>query len=456
MTSPGLVLRPAGGSHRSVRRRRVSRRTRLARWAALAGGLVVLLALVLVVRWAADAPARQVAASLDDALAGAPVEVAQFYEARANRPFWVEGRGIPPHATLRPEAARMAKLAAAALPSEIPAAVKARALAAVTRAQSGDAADLARAEVALSTAFAEALRSMQPAGALAFIDPDLPARPGPREALEQAASSADLAGYLDQLQAVNPLYAALRAQWSPTHPQAALIEANLHRLRVLPPFTARRYLVVNPASQELALYEDGKLTDTMRVVVGRRDEPTPMMAGLMTHLILNPYWEVPVDIVRESVAPHVMREGAGYLAGRRFQVLSDWTETAEPMSPAAVDWEAVAAGGTDVPVRQLPGGDNMMGGVKFMLPNELGIYLHDTPDRWAFDARQRLISAGCVRLERAQDLARWLLGKPPAATKANQRVELFPSVPVYITYQTAEAGPRGLVLHPDVYGRDRR
>lgn len=285
-----------------------------------------------------------------------------------------------------------------------------------------------------------------------------------RLGLPAGATEAALAGAVRRFQAAHSLgetgvadTATLVALNAGAAHYERLIEANLARARALPPPVGKRFLLVNPAAQTLTLYEGGKAKDTMRVVVGRRDDPTPMMAGLMRYAVFNPYWEVPVDLVRDSLAPKVMRLGPGYFEGSHFEALSDWGETPVTVDPRTVDWPAVAGGGVDLPVRQKPGGDNMMGQVKFMLPNELGIYLHDTPDRWAFDAPRRLLSAGCVRLENAGALTAWLYGKSaPAAGKlgANARVDLPEEVPVYISYLTAAPGPRGVVFHPDVYGRD--
>jgi murein L,D-transpeptidase YcbB/YkuD len=108
-------------------------------------------------------------------------------------------------------------------------------------------------------------------------------------------------------------------------------------------------------------------------------------------------------------------------------------------------------------VRQLPGKGNFMGKVKFMFPNEQGIFLHDTPDKQLLKEDARQLSSGCVRLEDASRLGRWLLGKPlPTRVKApEQRIELPQLVPVYITYLTAmpEKGG-GIAFRNDVYVRD--
>jgi murein L,D-transpeptidase YcbB/YkuD len=122
-----------------------------------------------------------------------------------------------------------------------------------------------------------------------------------------------------------------------------------------------------------------------------------------------------------------------------------------------VDWKAVVAGERPLRVRQLPGADNMMGQIKFMMPNDLGIYLHDTPNKAPFSGPERALSAGCVRLLDAERLSRLLLGRTPAelATgEPEQRVDLARPVPVYITYLTVSPRPEGVLVSRDVYGRD--
>jgi len=236
-----------------------------------------------------------------------------------------------------------------------------------------------------------------------------------------------------------------------------LIELNLERAAALPADLGRRYVLVDAAAARLWMYEDGEPVDSMRVIVGRPDAQTPMMASLIRYAVLNPYWNVPDDLVRSRIAPNVLRQGLPYLRERGYELLSGWAEDAPQLDPATVDWAAVAAGRQRLRVRQRPGTGNMMGEVKFRMPNDLGIYLHDTPDRALFEAGDRRLSSGCVRLEDAQRLSRWLFGRRVAAssTDPEQRVDLREPVPIYITYFTAapsEGG--GVAFRHDVYGRD--
>ena len=126
------------------------------------------------------------------------------------------------------------------------------------------------------------------------------------------------------------------------------------------------------------------------------------------------------------------------------------------MDPATVDWRAVADAREIVKVRQLPGPANSMGQVKFGFPNSHDIYLHDTPKKELFASDSRDVSNGCIRLEDAERLGRWLLGRDPVAMSSGpeQHVLLPKPVPVYVTYLTADADNGRLSFLDDVYGRD--
>jgi murein L,D-transpeptidase YcbB/YkuD len=197
----------------------------------------------------------------------------------------------------------------------------------------------------------------------------------------------------------------------------------------------------------------------MRVIVGKPDMQTPVMAGLMRYVTLNPYWNVPPDLARER-ARKVLSGGTGLITRERLQILSDWSDSPRLLNASQVDWGAVASGRRSLRLRQLPGGANVMGNIKFMMPNDLGIYLHDFPDKSLFERADRRLSSGCVRLHDAPRLARWLYrGEPPkpAGDAPEQDVDLPEAVPVYIAYLTVlPDGRGGLAFRPDTYGRDRR
>jgi murein L,D-transpeptidase YcbB/YkuD len=236
-----------------------------------------------------------------------------------------------------------------------------------------------------------------------------------------------------------------------------VILVNMERARRLPaPGLAGRYLLVDAGSAQLWMYENGQPVGSMKVIVGAPHSETPMMAALMRFSSVNPYWNVPTDLTAKLIAPRVLADGPSYLADRGYQVLDGWGEDAGIVDPATVDWRAVAAGGVDLRVRQLPGGGNSMGEIKFMMPNEYGIYLHDTPGKALFDKEERWVSNGCVRVEDARRLANWLYGYMPKGRSADreERVDLVEPVPVYITYFTIAADNQALSFRDDRYGRD--
>jgi murein L,D-transpeptidase YcbB/YkuD len=126
------------------------------------------------------------------------------------------------------------------------------------------------------------------------------------------------------------------------------------------------------------------------------------------------------------------------------------------LDPASVDWQAVADGTLRVRVRELPGPANSMGHVKFGFPNAYDIYLHDTPVKELFAQDDRDLSHGCIRLQNAEKLARWMLGRDPQpdSSAPEQNVPLPTPVPIYVTYLTAQAHDGQLSYVDDVYGRD--
>lgn len=382
-----------------------------------------------------------------------------FYAARGNRPLWFDGFGrITPAAR-----ALLDQIENARLDGLMPRRLKADKLAqALDRVGSGDPRDLVRAELALSTgyvAYVKALRSARRDTMIYESQALSPAVPTTTAALQAAASARSLERHVDAMAWMHPLYAPMRAAlagdgYDPARRRQ--IEINLGRIRALPANPAARYVLIDAASARLWMYKDGAPVDSMRVVVGKPQEQTPMMAGFIRYAIVNPYWNVPDDLVRSRISYNVLTKGLGYLRGGGYQVMSGWEDDAHPLDPAFVDWQAVSTGAAPPRVRQLPGGSNFMGTVKFMFPNALGIYLHDTPDKALMAADARQLSSGCVRLEDAARLGRWLMGKslPRQLRTPEQRLELAEPVPVYITYLTAMPENGRIAFREDTYGRD--
>jgi L,D-transpeptidase YcbB len=235
------------------------------------------------------------------------------------------------------------------------------------------------------------------------------------------------------------------------------IALNLERWRWQERTPAGRSLLVNIPAFELHAYDGGRERLAMRVVTGKPDSPTPVFVQDMTSVVFSPYWNVPANIALDETMPAVRRD-RGTLRRLNLEVLRG----DRVVDPAQVDW---VRGARDVSFRQRPGAGNSLGLVKFELPNPFNVYLHDTPNDALFLRPRRTFSHGCVRLEKPEALARWVLdglsGWSPARITAamhagrESTVSLPEPIPVSIGYFTVWVDADGTVRFlPDVYRHD--
>ena len=406
----------------------------------------------------AELPPQQLMAALDANTKVDPT-LRGFYIARGYRPLWIEGDAPNEAAEALYQLIATAQydgLSRKALQAD-------RLRGYLRRARRGDADDLAKAELAFSKTFAayvQGTRATRDAGMSYQSNLLAPVVPSANAALSAAAAAPSLERYVDDMVWMHPFYNDLRdalAARELGRDDTELVQLNLERARAIPAIPAARYVLVDAAGARLYMFEDGRIVDSMRVVVGKPSEPTPMIAGLLSHAVLNPYWNVPPDLVSSRIAWNVNKNGVGYLKAKGYQALSDFSDKPRVLNPAKIDWKAVEAGMKELRVRQLPGKGNFMGKVKYNFPNNQGIYLHDTPDKALLKEEVRFASSGCVRLEDAPRLGKWLFGKMPLAKKGGveQVVPLAQPVPVYITYLTAAPEDGRIVFRDDLYGRDR-
>jgi murein L,D-transpeptidase YcbB/YkuD len=331
----------------------------------------------------------------------------------------------------------------------------------IARAEAGDRAALLEADRLLSSGWVQYVQMMHraPPGMTYAEQWIAPRRQTAREILLVASAAPSLSAHVRSISDPNPFYASLRqAAWQEMQQRGGepdpRLTANFERLRPLP--SAGRYVVVDTASARLWMIENGQIVDSMKVIVGKPDSQTPMIASVIHYATLNPYWNVPPDMVRSLIARNVLDQGPGYLKAHGYQLLSGFGDDARVLSPGEVDWQAVFDGRTTIRVRQLPGPGNSMGHLKFGFANDQGVYLHDTPRKELFAADDRDLSHGCIRLEDAERLGRWLLGREPqsSSSEPEQHVLLPKPVPVYVTYLTAHAENGQLTFGDDTYGRD--
>ena len=381
-----------------------------------------------------------------------------FYARRAGATLWL--RGGAPTSAARDFVGILQRAPLDGLSSGPMLAAQAQAL--IARAASGDPASALAADRLLSAAWVSYVDVLQrPPSGMIFADPWVqPRRESASQILQRAAAAPSLSSYVRSVSQVNPLYAQLRdAAWARMQSTGGVIDprvlTSLDRARERP--FQDKYVMVDAAAARLYMIEDGRIVDSMRVVVGKAGAhtQTPMLASTIYYATLNPYWHVSPELIRSLTAKNVLDQGIGYLTSRGYQVLpADGSDRL--LDPTKVDWRAVADGRQDVRVRQLPGPANSMGEVKFGFPNAYDIYLHDTPSKELFSADDRDLSHGCIRLEDAHALSRWMMGRAPQATSdaPEQNVPLPTPVPIYITYLTAQAHDGQLSFVDDIYGRD--
>ena len=335
--------------------------------------------------------------------------------------------------------------------------------AAVAAAATGNPAALAQAEQILSSAWVRYVQALKrPTDGMIYAYPVLrPQGVQTEEILLTAAAAPSLSQYLTATSNLNPVYQQLRdAGWAYAQSTGNLtpdprLLANLDRARSIP--ARGRFVLVDSGSQMLTMFENGQPVDSMKVIVGTNELPTPLIASMMYYVTYNPYWHAPDHLVRKTIAPTYLRQGAAYLKSHGYRVIDQWSENPTVLDASSVDWKGAAAGTSHLFVRQDPGPLNSMGRLKFPFLNPEGIYLHDSPGKELFAKTRRNLSNGCVRLEDARRLGRWLIGQDPIAPSDDPelRTQLPQGVPVVLTYFTAQVKDGKLAYTDDFYGWDK-
>lgn len=280
------------------------------------------------------------------------------------------------------------------------------------------------------------------------------------------------------------------------------IELTMERWRLLPQYLGNRYILVNIANYHLYGVENNNESITMRIVVGKPEWNTPMFSEEMTHIVMNPYWNIPPSIFKDDIAPRI-RQDSGYLSKRGIDAVglsapkkivveeipeNETVEVAEnieatseteneesseqQLSEAEIqnkkaqeEYISKVLSG-NYRLRQNPGPGNPLGQIKFLFPNKHSVYLHDTPNRGFFKRAQRNFSHGCIRVEKPLDLAEFVLAsntewdesriKSNINSRKTKTVHLNQTIPVYILYFTTWVDNQGNVnFHKDIYGLDQ-
>lgn len=196
---------------------------------------------------------------------------------------------------------------------------------------------------------------------------------------------------------------------------------NLERARwQYKPEKASKYVIGNIAAFMLqAFNEEVDSILEMRICCGSVRNKTPLLYSKIYYMELNPYWNVPQNIIRKEIIPSYRRDTT-YFTRNRMKV---YDKNGNRVNPHDIKWAKYTAG-VPFTVKQDNKEGNSLGRIIFRFPNPYAVYLHDTPSRWAFNRSNRAVSHGCVRLERALDFAFFLLEKPDELLEDRIRIAM--------------------------------
>lgn len=243
--------------------------------------------------------------------------------------------------------------------------------------------------------------------------------------------------------------------------RAGVLALNIQRLRLLPGKLSTGIMVNIPAFS-LVYYQDGSQVLASRVIVGRPDRKTPMMSSALNNVVVNPPWNVPPTLARKDILPKV-RNDPGYLEQHGYTVMRGWNSK-EAIDPYRVDWSTITENNLPFRFQQSPGARNSLGRYKFNMPSSDAIYLHDTPNHNLFQKDVRALSSGCVRVNKASELANMLLQDAgwndtrisDALKQGDTRyVNIRQNIPVNLYYLTAFVDADGRMQYrTDIYNYD--
>jgi L,D-transpeptidase YcbB len=235
--------------------------------------------------------------------------------------------------------------------------------------------------------------------------------------------------------------------------------ANLERWR-LEPEVPKRYIAVNVPSYTLRVVEDDSTILESRVIIGKPETPTPNIKSVISSFIIYPYWHVPRSILKE-ILPSVQQD-TNYLRKHNYQVIDSQGSV---IKNSQIEFKKYTAEDFPYILRQREGAENTMGVIKFVFPNNYGVYLHDTNARRLFSRPDRALSHGCIRVQKAVELAKYLAKDDDTyvdaadleqylAVRKKLEVRVVRPIPVHLNYFTVEQRGDSIVLLEDLYKKD--
>jgi murein L,D-transpeptidase YcbB/YkuD len=255
---------------------------------------------------------------------------------------------------------------------------------------------------------------------------------------------------------------------TPLRVRVRQLELALERWRRRPYDPARPAIVLNLPEFRLRAFGGANAAGRdpeleMKVVVGQAPEhKTPVLRSQLEIVIFLPYWTVPASIQRNELLPEIKRDPS-WVSANNFELVTPQGEVAGDRTVSEHMLSELRKG--ELLLRQKPGPKNTLGLVKFMFPNEYGVYMHDTSARWLFAPARRDFSHGCIRLEKPEDLADWVLREQSgwsrdrivAAMQGTESISVKVKRPIQVVtmYSTAVV-MKNYEVHffQDIYGED--
>ena len=245
----------------------------------------------------------------------------------------------------------------------------------------------------------------------------------------------------------------------PADQRLSQLKTNLARLRAFDTKSAQRFVVCNIPAAQLEAIENGTVMSRHIAVVGKPDRPSPDINSRIVEINFNPYWTVPVSIVRKDLIPKMQAE-PDYLTKNKIRILDPKNNE---LTPAQINWFSEEA--VNYKFKQDPGDLNSLGSIRINFPSPHGVYMHDTPYKNLFGEDVRFHSSGCMRIQNVRDLVSWMLSETSGwsrieideVIKSGERkdAKLKTPVPLHWIYVTAWSTADGVVqFRDDIYNRD--
>src|SRR6516165_3496130 len=251
----------------------------------------------------------------------------------------------------------------------------------------------------------------------------------------------------------------LRALNVPADIRLSQLRINAQRLKALTGNLASRYVVANIPAAQIEAIENGVAVTRHIAVAGKPDRPSPDINSKIIQINFNPFWTVPVSLVRKDLIPKMQAE-PDYLTKNHIRIY-DAKNNEQP--PSQIDWYSTEA--VNYKFKQDAGNFNSLGSIRINFPSPHGVYMHDTPAKNLFGEDFRFASSGCMRVQNVRELVYWILQETPGWSRTEidevirsgerKDAKVAKPVPLYWVYVTAWATPDGVVqFRDDIYNRD--